>query len=94
MYPLSLQRSNSPLGYLRYNVHQVHRCHNLPYSARHRVPDVVLAVRLKYVPVVVRAAGHARLRRFQAVGFSHVVPRRGFSYSSLYLLSSLLVELS
>jgi hypothetical protein len=75
MYPLSLQRSESQLGYLRYNVHQVHRCHNLPNSARHRVPDVVLAARLKYVHVVVGVAGHDRLRRFQAMGFSHVVPR-------------------
>jgi hypothetical protein len=75
MYPLSLQRSESQLGYLRYNVHQAHRCHNLRYNILNRVPDVVLAARLKYPCVGVGAAGHDRLRRFQAVGFSHVVPR-------------------
>src|SRR3954453_4216745 len=76
IYPLNLQRSDSQLGYLRYNVHQVHRRHNLPNSTCHRVPDVVPAARLKHVHVIVglSAAAHDRLWRFQAVVFSHIVP--------------------
>jgi hypothetical protein len=56
MYPLSLQRCESQLGYLRYNIHQVHRCHNLRHSALNRAPDVVLAARLKYEHMAVGAA--------------------------------------
>jgi hypothetical protein len=76
MYPLNLQRSDSQLGYLRYNAHQVHRRHNLPNSARHLVPDVVPAARLKHVHSVdgLSAAAHDRLGRFQAVVFSHIIP--------------------
>jgi len=76
IYPLSLQRSESQLGYLRYNAHQVHRRHNLPNSARHLVPDVVLAARPKHVHGVdgLSAAAHDRLGRFQTEVFGHIVP--------------------
>src|ERR1700722_18740874 len=47
-YRRNLQRSESRLAYLRYNIHQVHRRHNLPNSALNRVPEVMLAARLKY----------------------------------------------
>jgi hypothetical protein len=73
MYFLNLQRSLSRLAYLRYNIHQLHRCHNLPNIVRHQVPEIILAAGLKHV---IRGAGlssgtHNRLGRFQAVGFSH-----------------------
>ena len=39
----------SAFVYLCYNVHQVRRRRNLPNTALNRVPDVVLAARLKHV---------------------------------------------
>src|SRR5271154_3754550 len=48
VYLRNLQRFESQLGYPRYNVHGVHRRDNLPNTALNRVPDVALAVRLKY----------------------------------------------
>jgi hypothetical protein len=46
LYLHRLQRPESPLIYLRYNIHQVHRRHNLINTALNRVPEVVLAARL------------------------------------------------
>jgi hypothetical protein len=72
-YLRNLQRSESRLAHLRYNVHQVHRRYNLPNSALNRVREVVLAARLKHGHAVagVWGAAHDRLGRFQAVGFDH-----------------------
>jgi hypothetical protein len=73
MYFLHLQRSLSRLAYLRYNILQLHRCHNLPNIVRHQVPEIVLATGLKHVITVagLSSAAHNRLRRFQAEGFSN-----------------------
>src|SRR5271154_6425964 len=72
-YVRGLQRSESWLAHLRYNVHQIHRRYNLPNGALNRVPDVVLAARLKHTHAVagLRGAAHDRLGRFQAVGFGY-----------------------
>jgi hypothetical protein len=75
MYLRNLQRYESRLIYLRNNVHQVHRRHNLPNTALNRVPEVVLAARLKHGHAVtgLSCVTHDRLGRFQAVGFGHRV---------------------
>jgi hypothetical protein len=77
MYLRKLQRSGSRLVYLRYDVHQVHRRHNLTNSALNRVPEVVLAARLKHVFAVTGlgpwVAAHDRLGWFQAVCFNHLI---------------------
>ena len=73
MYLRNLQRSVSRLAYLRYNIHQLHRCHNLPNFVRNLVPEIVLAAGLKHVITVagLSTGTHNRVGRFQAVGFSH-----------------------
>jgi len=75
MYLRNLQRSESHLAYLRYNVHQVHRRHNPLNFARNQVPEIILAARLKHVHAVARlsSAAHNRLGRFQAVAFGHAL---------------------
>jgi hypothetical protein len=75
MYLRDLQRLESQLGYLHYNVYQVHRRYNLANLALNRVPDVILAARLKHVWTVAGLSGaaHDRLGRFQAVMFGHVI---------------------
>jgi hypothetical protein len=73
MYLRNLQRSESHLAHLRYNVHQVHRRHNLPNFALNQVPEIVLAAGLKHVRTAagLSSGAHNRLGRFQAVGFGH-----------------------
>jgi hypothetical protein len=73
MYLRKLQRSESHLTYLRYNVREIHRRHNLPNLARNQVPEIILTARLKHVHTVAElsSAAHNRLGRFQAVAFSH-----------------------
>jgi hypothetical protein len=103
MYLRNLQRSESHLAYLRYNVHQVHRRHNLSNFARNQVPDIVLAARLKHIRAVagLSSAAHNRLGRFQAVAFGHalaiavvVTPEVVVVNLLFCLLFSPLVELS
>src|SRR5271170_2281284 len=64
-YRRNLQRSDSQLGYLRYNIPQDQRSPNLPNIVLNQVPDVVLAARLKHVQAVAGFGGvaHDRLGR-------------------------------